>query len=313
MAGESAEQVARRQREHAERLMRSADLWERGAVGERTTGAILDPMRAEGWAVFHDVRWPGRVRANLDHVVVGPAGVFVIDSKNWAGRIEVRDNTFRCNGRRQDRAVAAAGDAALAVAGLVSAPAAGTTRSVVCFVRDEPLGGWCHEVMICSTGNLRQALTTLPAVLSPEEVRVAALELDILFRNAAATPQHRPQYVFTQPSAPRPVPAALVPSPPRAKERGITGRLAVLVAFLVALLVVASLVLGQLHRLAAPEAVPTYDSCRALRADHPRGVGTTSAVSMLHRTAHRPAADDAAYAANAALDRDRDGIACERR
>lgn len=37
MAGESARELARRQREKAERLTRSATLWERGAEGEEAT------------------------------------------------------------------------------------------------------------------------------------------------------------------------------------------------------------------------------------------------------------------------------------
>ncbi|NYD43194.1 NERD domain-containing protein [Nocardioides panaciterrulae] len=185
MAGESADELARRQREKAERLLRAAERYEQGARGEQATGAILDQLCADGWAVFHDVRWPGRQRANLDHVVVGPPGVFVVDAKNWSGRIELGDQTFRANGRRQDKVVAAAGDAALAVAGLLGPEACAATRSVLCFVRDEPLTGWCHEVMVCSTGNLRETLQGGPAVLTEDQQRAAAVELDLAFRAAA--------------------------------------------------------------------------------------------------------------------------------
>ncbi len=139
MAGESAHEVARWQREKAERLLRSAEMWERGGDGEQAVGVILDQLRAEGWEVFHDVRWPGRPRANLDHVAIGPTGVFVIDAKNWSGRIDVRGQTFRRDGWRQDRTVAAAGDAALAVAALLNPDAGAVTRSALCFVRDEPV------------------------------------------------------------------------------------------------------------------------------------------------------------------------------
>ena len=185
MAGESAHELARRQREKAERLLRSAEMYERGGDGERVVGAILDQLRQEGWEVFHDVRWPGRQRANLDHVVVGPPGVFVIDAKNWSGRIEVRDQTFRRDGRRQDRTVAAAGEAALAVQPLLSPEVGVTTRSVLCFVRDEPLSGWCYDVMICSSANLREMLLGRPPVLTPDQVRSAAVELQLGFQAAA--------------------------------------------------------------------------------------------------------------------------------
>jgi hypothetical protein len=39
---------------------------------------------------LHDRRIPGS-RANIDHLVVAPAGVFVIDAKNYKGRVERRD------------------------------------------------------------------------------------------------------------------------------------------------------------------------------------------------------------------------------
>lgn len=42
--------------------------------------ADLDP---KVWTVLRDVARPGRPKANIDHVAVGPAGAFVIDAKNW--------------------------------------------------------------------------------------------------------------------------------------------------------------------------------------------------------------------------------------
>jgi hypothetical protein len=36
--------------------------------------------------VFHDLAVPGSL-ANVDHLVIGPTGVFVIDSKQWTGSV----------------------------------------------------------------------------------------------------------------------------------------------------------------------------------------------------------------------------------
>lgn len=69
---------------------RSTNVWAQGARGERALGSFLDPLREEGMAVLHDRRIPGS-RANIDHLVVAPAGVFVIDAKNYKGRVERRD------------------------------------------------------------------------------------------------------------------------------------------------------------------------------------------------------------------------------
>ena len=50
----------------------------------------MPELRGEGFAVLHDRCIPG-TRANIDHIVISPAGVFVIDTKNWSGRVEQRD------------------------------------------------------------------------------------------------------------------------------------------------------------------------------------------------------------------------------
>ena len=44
----------------------------------------------EGIRLLHDRRAPG-TRGNLDHVVIAPAGVFVVDAKGYEGLIRVRD------------------------------------------------------------------------------------------------------------------------------------------------------------------------------------------------------------------------------
>jgi hypothetical protein len=63
--------------------------WGKGAHGEETIGRSLDRLRDEGFAVLHDRRIPGS-RANIDHIVISPAGVFLVDPKNYRGRVEQR-------------------------------------------------------------------------------------------------------------------------------------------------------------------------------------------------------------------------------
>jgi hypothetical protein len=160
--------MARRQREKAARLARSAEMWERGAEGEAATAAALEELTRRGWTTFHDVRWPGRQRANIDHVAVGPAGVFVIDSKNWSGDVRIVDDVLHQGGRRREREVAAAGEAALAVTQLLQGFSA---TPVLCFVRPEPVDGWSRGVLVCSTGNLAARLAAQPPLLGAESMR----------------------------------------------------------------------------------------------------------------------------------------------
>lgn len=66
----------------------STKAWARGSEGERELAKAL--AEVEGVRVLHDRRVPG-TRGNIDHVVVAPSGVFVVDAKRYAGRIRVRD------------------------------------------------------------------------------------------------------------------------------------------------------------------------------------------------------------------------------
>jgi hypothetical protein len=59
--------------------------WRRGAKGERLTARRLRRL-GRGWTIFHDLAIPGS-RANADHLVIGPPGVFLIDSKHYRGRL----------------------------------------------------------------------------------------------------------------------------------------------------------------------------------------------------------------------------------
>lgn len=60
----------------------SAGRWAAGAAGERATARALEGVERDGWTVFADVRLDGR-RWNLDHVLVGPPGVVVVETKQW--------------------------------------------------------------------------------------------------------------------------------------------------------------------------------------------------------------------------------------
>ena len=99
MAGEFAGAIARRRRDKIARLQRSADLWGRGAAGEQATAKALATLPSDSWVVLHDVRWPGRPFANIDHVAIGPTGVFVIDSRSWSGSVQLDYGVLRQNGR----------------------------------------------------------------------------------------------------------------------------------------------------------------------------------------------------------------------
>ncbi len=59
--------------------------WEEGAFGEEETAKQLGHLEREGWVVLHDL---ANGSANFDHVVIGPNGVFCLNSKWSAYRLE---------------------------------------------------------------------------------------------------------------------------------------------------------------------------------------------------------------------------------
>jgi hypothetical protein len=62
------------------------DRWMQGARGEESVGAVLDGLTGEGWLAIHDVSLG---RGNVDHIAVGPGGIFTIETKSHRGRISV--------------------------------------------------------------------------------------------------------------------------------------------------------------------------------------------------------------------------------
>jgi hypothetical protein len=62
--------------------------WRTGFEGERRTARALAPLRRDGYVLLHDLadrRTHGQHRkGNIDHVVVSPGGVYLLDSK-WLG------------------------------------------------------------------------------------------------------------------------------------------------------------------------------------------------------------------------------------
>ncbi|MER7769607.1 nuclease-related domain-containing protein [Kitasatospora sp. NPDC096140] len=72
----------------------------KGLDGERLVGGLLDGLRAHGWYVLHSVPLPSG--ADIDHVVIGPPGVFTVNTKHhpddavWVGdkRLMVNRNSY---------------------------------------------------------------------------------------------------------------------------------------------------------------------------------------------------------------------------
>jgi hypothetical protein len=60
--------------------------WRTGSEGEKSTARQLRPLLRRGWTLFNDI---DTGHGNIDHVLVGPAGVFMLESKRLAGQVRV--------------------------------------------------------------------------------------------------------------------------------------------------------------------------------------------------------------------------------
>lgn len=58
--------------------------WAQGAEGEEVVGRVLEGLAEDGWCVIHDVCFG---RGNIDHIVVGPGGIFTVETKSRGGKI----------------------------------------------------------------------------------------------------------------------------------------------------------------------------------------------------------------------------------
>jgi hypothetical protein len=67
----------------------STTAWRRGAKGEELLGKRLDGLAEHGVRLLHDRRIPG-TRANIDHLAISAAGVFILDAKRYKGKPSLR-------------------------------------------------------------------------------------------------------------------------------------------------------------------------------------------------------------------------------
>jgi hypothetical protein len=70
--------------------------WRKGVVGEAIVGATLAEL-PDDFVVVNDI---STRHGNIDHVVIGPTGVYLIDAKNWRGTVRSNgDGELELNGK----------------------------------------------------------------------------------------------------------------------------------------------------------------------------------------------------------------------
>lgn len=162
--------------------------WGQGASGEERLARALGTRLTDDAISLHDRKVP-RTRGNIDHLVVGPTGVWIIDAKAYTGKIERRDKGglftsdihLYVGGR--DRAKAVTGmqwqvDAVRAVLGDDPVP----IHPVLCFTDAEwglfsrpfTLGG-----VLCTYAKALAQAINEPGPLGPDQVVRIAQQLAV--------------------------------------------------------------------------------------------------------------------------------------
>ena len=79
--------------------LRRVERFFKGARGEEKIAGVLAQL-PDGYHVFHDFDVGSH---HVDHVVIGPTGVFSVETKCWSGEVTVDDGTVLVNGRLPSR------------------------------------------------------------------------------------------------------------------------------------------------------------------------------------------------------------------
>ncbi|WP_331770965.1 UvrD-helicase domain-containing protein (plasmid) [Embleya sp. NBC_00888] len=181
---------------------RVAIRYEAASQAEQRVVAHLLMLTGYGWRPAVDRRWPGTRTANVDLLLVGPAGVYVVDVKNWRAAPNIRNGTLYAGDQPR------AGEAAklLAITAIAEEAIATLGVSPVVVV---PMMVFAGHRVDAGLGRIRllgetQAAPDLlgrPARLDPESVTAIARRLERVFP------------VYEDPTEPSTTPATTTPPP----------------------------------------------------------------------------------------------------
>lgn len=165
-----------RGRKEIQRLKRARD-------GERAVAECLDLLREDGHRVFHDIV---RTNFNIDHVIIGPKGVFTIETKTLNKRVG-QDVPLRFDGKTVYVGDAALPDnpvpQAMAQASWLKRTLADSTGKTFGVKPVVVFPGWFvepserEEVWVLEPKALRGFLKNEPVRVKAEDVHLAAHHL----------------------------------------------------------------------------------------------------------------------------------------
>ena len=146
--------------------------WYSGALGEIVVANALAQLGDE-WTVLHAVQ-VGSGSADIDHVILGPGGIFTINTRNHSGKkIWIGGSTFLVNGYKQEymrNSAHEAERAARLLSNVTGRPVSVTPLIVVVNPLSITTGRKRPRVTVLSSNTLKRWLVKRPRVLSDRAV-----------------------------------------------------------------------------------------------------------------------------------------------
>jgi Nuclease-related domain len=155
-----------------------------GAGAARSSNSTLSGLIDYGYVILDDRR-VSSARAEIDHVVVGPTGIFVVDHKPWTGQISAGAEQVYVDGRQRTGATDTALRAAAAVEDVLGhelKPVGAHVQAVISFdgASNRLFEATLGKINLTGSRSLAKAIRAGQASLGPETVIRLALAADRL-------------------------------------------------------------------------------------------------------------------------------------
>jgi hypothetical protein len=148
--------------------------WFTGAIGEKEVSRLLTQLGQE-WSVLNSVP-VGKDGSDIDHIVIGPPGVFTINTKHHRrGKIWLSPKLLMVNGQKTDHLRNARHESTRASTMLSTAVGAQiTVQSIIALVGDPNLTvrGMPDDVLVLDARGLAKKLRRMKPVYTPEQLAV---------------------------------------------------------------------------------------------------------------------------------------------
>jgi hypothetical protein len=152
------------------RGLRHVERFFKGARGEERVAGILRGL-PDCYHVFNDFVAKGK---HIDHVVVGPAGVFAVETKFWRGRVTVEDGHILVDGQLPSRSPLAQvkREAELVRETLAEEGWKGPVTPVLTFASDtfSAISAVLSGAVVINSSHLRRSFDTERVVIVPAEL-----------------------------------------------------------------------------------------------------------------------------------------------